>query len=288
MKDLLTSLRPGQWVKNLFLFAAPLFGKVLFQRGPALRAVAAFGIFCCLAGGLYLVNDILDAESDRAHPRKARRPIAAGRLRPGPAWAWAAGLGLTGLAASAALDGRLFLAAAAYVLLQTAYSLGLKRAVILDVFIVASGFVLRVAAGGFAAGVTPSSWLLVCTSLLALLVAVGKRRHELILLEDRRGEHRSVLLEYTPAFLDQMAAVITAATVVAYALYVMDAATIQRFGSGRLLWSAPFVLYGIFRYLFLVYGRGEGGTPEEMIIKDPPFLAAIALWIGVSAALIYL
>ncbi len=288
MKDLLTSLRPGQWVKNLFVFAAPLFGKVLFQRGPALRAVAAFGIFCCLAGGLYLVNDILDAESDRAHPRKARRPIAAGRLRPGPAWAWAAGLGLTGLAASAALDGRLFLAAAAYVLLQTAYSLGLKRAVILDVFIVASGFVLRVAAGGFAAGVTPSSWLLVCTSLLALLVAVGKRRHELILLEDRRGEHRSVLLEYTPAFLDQMAAVITAATVVAYALYVMDAATIQRFGSGRLLWSAPFVLYGIFRYLFLVYGRGEGGTPEEMIIKDPPFLAAIALWIGVSAALIYL
>jgi len=288
MKDLLASLRPGQWVKNFFVFAAPLFGKVLFQREPALRTAAAFGVFCLLSGALYLVNDILDAESDRAHPRKARRPIAAGRLRPGPAWAWAAGLGLTGLAASAALDGRLFLAAAAYVLLQTAYSLGLKRAVILDVFIVASGFVLRVAAGGFAAGVTPSSWLLVCTSLLALLVAVGKRRHELILLEDRRGEHRSVLLEYTPAFLDQMAAVITAATVVAYALYVMDAATIQRFGSGRLLWSAPFVLYGIFRYLFLVYGRGEGGTPEEMIIKDPPFLAAIALWIGVSAALIYL
>jgi 4-hydroxybenzoate polyprenyltransferase len=288
MKDLLASLRPGQWVKNFFVFAAPLFGKVLFQREPALRTAAAFGVFCLLSGALYLVNDILDAESDRVHPRKAKRPIAAGRLRPGTAWVWAAVLGAAGLAAAAALDQRLLLAAATYILLQTAYSLALKRVVILDVFIVASGFVLRVAAGGFAAGVAPSSWLLVCTSLLALLVAVGKRRHELMLLEERGGEHRAVLREYTPALLDQMVAVVTAATTVAYALYVMDEATVERFGSGRLLWSAPFVLYGIFRYLYLVYRRGEGGTPEEMIVKDLPFLASIALWICVSVALIYL
>lgn len=288
MKDLIVSLRPGQWIKNFFVFAAPLFGRVLFRPEPALRTAAAFGIFCVLSGALYLVNDILDADADRAHPRKARRPIAAGRLRPAAAWAWAAVLSAAGLAAAACLDRRFLLAAATYVLLQTAYSLALKRVVILDVFLVASGFVLRVAAGGFAADVVPSSWLLVCTSLLALLVAVGKRRHELMLLEGRGGEHRAVLREYSPALLDQMVAVVTSATTVAYALYVMDEATVVRFGSGRLLWSAPFVLYGIFRYLYLVYRRGEGGTPEEMIVKDGPFLAAIVLWIGVSAALIYL
>ncbi|MDD8027659.1 MAG: decaprenyl-phosphate phosphoribosyltransferase [Acidobacteriota bacterium] len=288
MKDLILSLRPGQWIKNLFVFAAPVFGRVIMEPRPVLRTAAVFGIFCLLAGALYLANDVLDAEADRLHPRKCRRPIAAGRLRPGRAWVWAAILGAAGLAAAAVLDRRVLLTVAAYVFLQTAYSLALKRVVILDVFIVASGFVLRVAAGGFAADVVPSSWLLICTSLLALLLAVGKRRNELLLLEDRGGEHRAVLREYTPVLLDQMIAVVTAATVVSYALYAMDTATVQRFGSGRLLWSAPFVLYGIFRYLYLVYRRGEGGTPEEMIVKDPPFLAAIVLWIAVTAAIIYL
>jgi 4-hydroxybenzoate polyprenyltransferase len=288
MKDIIASLRPGQWIKNLFVFAAPVFGRVLFRPGPAGRTAAVFVLFCVLAGAVYLVNDILDAESDRLHPRKAKRPIAAGRLRPGTAWAAAAVLAACALAAAAALDRRVFLALAAYALLQLSYSLVLKRVVILDIFLVASGFVIRVAAGGFAAGVVPSSWLLVCTSLLALLMAVGKRRNELLTLEECGEAHRSVLRDYTPALLDQMIAVVTAATVVSYALYVMSEDTVRRFGSGRLLWTAPFVLYGIFRYLFLVYRKGQGGTPEEMIIKDLPFLAAIALWAAVSAAIVYL
>jgi 4-hydroxybenzoate polyprenyltransferase len=287
MKNLIVSLRPGQWVKNLFVFAAPVFGRALFRPGPALRTTAVFAVFCLLAGGLYLVNDVLDAEADRVHPRKAKRPIAAGRLRPRTAWIAAACLFLLGLAAAALLDPRVLLAGAAYVALQAAYSLALKRVVILDIFLVASGFVIRVAAGGFAAGVTPSSWLLVCTTLLALLLAVGKRRHELLTLEESGGKHRSVLRDYSPALLDQMIAVVTAATVVAYALYVIAEDTASRFGEGRLLWTAPLVLYGIFRYLYLVYRKGEGGSPEEMIVRDVPFLVSIVLWGALSAALVY-
>jgi 4-hydroxybenzoate polyprenyltransferase len=287
MKNLIVSLRPGQWVKNLFVFAAPVFGRALFRPGPALRTTAVFAVFCLLAGGLNLVNDVLDAEADRVHPRKAKRPIAAGRLRPRTAWIAAACLFPLGLAAAALLDPRVLLAGAAYVALQAAYSLALKRVVILDIFLVASGFVIRVAAGGFAAGVTPSSWLLVCTTLLALLLAVGKRRHELLTLEESGGKHRSVLRDYSPALLDQMIAVVTAATVVAYALYVIAEDTASRFGEGRLLWTAPLVLYGIFRYLYLVYRKGEGGSPEEMIVRDVPFLVSIVLWGALSAALVY-
>jgi 4-hydroxybenzoate polyprenyltransferase len=288
MKDLIISIRPGQWIKNLFVFAAPVFGRALFRPGSALRTSAVFAIFCLLAGGLYLVNDVLDAAADRVHPRKSLRPIAAGRLRPGTALTAAAGLILIGLGTAALLDLRVLLAGAAYVALQGAYSLALKRIVILDIFLVASGFLIRVAAGGFASGVIPSSWLLVCTTLLALLLAVGKRRHELLTLEAKSGDHRSVLREYTPALLDQMIAVVTAATVVAYALYVMAEDTATRFGSGRLLWTAPVVLYGIFRYLYLVYRKGEGGSPEELIVRDVPFLVSILLWGALSAVLVYL
>ncbi len=287
MKDLIVSIRPGQWVKNLFVFAAPVFGRVLLKPGPALRTSAVFAVFCLLAGGLYLVNDVLDAAADRVHPRKSLRPIAAGRLRPGTALIAAACLLLLGLGTAALLDLRVLLAGAAYVALQGAYSLALKRIVILDIFLVASGFVIRVAAGGFASGVIPSSWLLVCTTLLALLLAVGKRRHELLTLEAKGGDHRSVLREYTPALLDQMIAVVTAATVLAYVLYVMAEDTAARFGSGRLLWTAPLVLYGIFRYLYLVYRKGEGGSPEEMIVRDFPFLVSILLWGALAAALVY-
>ena len=160
--------------------------------------------------------------------------------------------------------------------------------VILDVFIVAAGFVIRVAAGGFVAGVAPSSWLLVCTTLIALLLALGKRRHELVSLEEDAPQHRSVLGEYDALLLDQMIAVVTAATAVAYALYCMSGETVRRFGSEKLLWTAPFVLYGIFRYLYLVYMRGEGGSPEELIVRDGPLLLSTALWIVTAAALIYL
>ena len=288
IRDLLRSMRPPQWIKNLFLFAAPIFGRAIGQGPVLVRTAAAFVVFCGLSSALYLVNDVCDAAEDRVHPRKSKRPIAAGRISPGQAWIAAGVLAVIGLTGAALLGGTFFVAAAAYVLLHLAYSWRLKHVVILDVFIVAAGFVIRVAAGGFVAGVTPSSWLLVCTTLIALLLALGKRRHELVSLEEDAPQHRSVLGEYDALLLDQMIAVVTAATAVAYALYCMSGETVRRFGSEKLLWTAPFVLYGIFRYLYLVYMRGEGGSPEELIVRDGPLLLSTALWIVTAAALIYL
>jgi 4-hydroxybenzoate polyprenyltransferase len=288
IRDLLRSMRPPQWIKNLFLFAAPIFGRAIGQGPVLFRTAAAFVVFCGLSSALYLVNDVCDAAEDRVHPRKSKRPIAAGRISPGQAWIAAGVLAVIGLTGAALLGGTFFVAAAAYVLLHLAYSWRLKRVVILDVFIVAAGFVIRVAAGGFVAGVAPSSWLLVCTTLIALLLALGKRRHELVSLEEDAPQHRSVLGEYDALLLDQMIAVVTAATAVAYALYCMSGETVRRFGSEKLLWTAPFVLYGIFRYLYRVYMRGEGGSPEELIVRDGPLLLSTALWIVTAAALIYL
>lgn len=280
-------MRPGQWIKNLFIFAAPIFAQAL-GRGPVLlRTAGAFVLFCALSSALYLANDICDAAEDRIHPRKSKRPIASGRLSPALAWTAAGILTVAGLTGAALLDGAFFAAAAAYVALHLAYSWRLKRVVILDVFLVAAGFVLRVAAGGFVAGVPSSSWLLVCTTLIALLLALGKRRHEFVSLENAASAHRSVLGEYDVLLLDQMIAVVTAATAVAYALYCMSGETVRKFGSEKLLWTAPFVLYGIFRYLYLVYRRGQGGSPEELLVRDGPLLLATALWIAVAAALIY-
>jgi 4-hydroxybenzoate polyprenyltransferase len=285
--DLLRSMRPAQWIKNFFLFAAPIFGGALVHGPALLRTTAGFAVFCALSSALYLVNDVLDADEDRVHPRKSKRPIAAGRLAPGAALAAAAVLAAAGLAGAAFLKSPFFTAAAAYVLLQLAYSWRLKHVVIVDVFVIAAGFVLRVAAGGFAAQVVPSSWLLICTTLISLLLALGKRRHELMTLEETAAVHRSVLEDYNSRLLDQMIAVVTAATAVAYPLYCISGETIRRYGSEKLLWTAPFVLYGIFRYLFLVYLRGEGGSPEELIVKDGPLLIDTALWIGLAAAIIY-
>jgi 4-hydroxybenzoate polyprenyltransferase len=288
IRDLIRSMRPPQWIKNLFLFAAPIFGRAIGQGPVLVRTAAAFVVFCGLSSALYLVNDVCDAEEDRVHPRKSKRPIAAGRISPGQAWMAAGLLAAASLTGAALLDGTFLALSAAYILIHLAYSWRLKHVVILDVFLVAAGFVLRVAAGGFVAGVTPSSWLLVCTTLIALLLALGKRRHELVSLEEAAGQHRSVLDEYDALLLDQMIAVVTASTAVAYALYCMSGETVRRFGSEKLLWTAPFVLYGIFRYLYLVYRRGEGGSPEELLVRDAPLLLATALWIATAAALIYL
>ena len=288
IRDLLRSMRPPQWIKNLFIFAAPIFGRAIGQGPVLLRTAAAFAVFCALSSALYLVNDVLDVQEDRVHPRKSKRPIASGRIAPGLAWAAAGVLAGAGLIAALFLGPTFFAAAGFFVSLQILYSFFLKRIVILDVFVIAAGFVLRVAAGGFVAGVTPSSWLLVCTTLIALLLALGKRRHEFVSLEGAAAQHRSVLEDYNARLLDQMIAVVTAVTAVAYALYCMSGDTVRRFGSEKLLWTAPFVLYGIFRYLYLVYRRGEGGSPEELIVRDGPLLLATALWIGAAAALIYL
>ena len=288
IRSVIRSLRPNQWTKNFFVFAALVFAQKVFERRLVLRTIAAFAVFCVLSGALYLVNDVVDIDEDRVHPKKSKRPIAAGLLRTDTAVGLAAALSAASLIASYALGWRFFIACALYFVLQLAYSLKLKHVVILDVFIVSSGFVLRVIGGGLVIGVPLSSWLLICTTLLALFIAMNKRRHELVLLEDNASDHRPILREYSPYLLDQMISVVTASTVMAYCLYTVSEDTVKKFGTSNLIVTTPFVLYGIFRYLYLVHQKGKGGSPEELILKDRPLAAAVVLWIASVVAVLYL
>jgi 4-hydroxybenzoate polyprenyltransferase len=285
--NLLRSLRPGQWTKNLLVFAGILFGMRLLDGGAVVRACAAFVIFCALSGTVYLVNDILDRESDRRHPRKAGRPIASGALPVGTAGSAAALIGGGAMAASLVLGPRFALVAAAYLVLQALYSGPLKHVVILDVLVLASGFVLRAVAGAVAVDVEISHWLLVCTLLLALFIALAKRRNELVLLADDAPGHRPILQEYSAHLLDQMIAVVTASTLIAYVFYTISPETEAKFGTTWLGLTIPFPLYGIFRYLYLMHRREGGGSPAEMLITDRPLLVCVALWALAVALILY-
>ena len=282
----LVSLRPRQWVKNLFVFGGLIFAQRLFT--PSVwPALAAFAIFCGLSGAMYLLNDVADREKDRLHPDKRYRPIAAGRLRPGAAIAAAAALIVLGLALGARLSPPFALAGLAYVTLLGAYSVWLKHVVIVDVLVVAIGFVLRAVAGALAIGVAISGWLLICTILLALFLALGKRRHEVLTLEAAAARHRPILAEYSAGLLDQMIAVVTASTVTAYALYTMSPETVAKFHTQLLPATLPFVLYGIFRYLYLLYHRRIGGNPSEVVVRDRALLINTCLWLLTVLLIIY-
>jgi len=281
-------MRPVQWTKNLFVFAALIFAQKFFSAPLLLRTAGAFLSFCVISGAFYIFNDLRDREEDRAHPKKSQRPIAKGEIRPSEAMVLFVVMAAVGLTAAFFLQRGFFLAALVYFILQVAYSLKLKQVVILDIFVIAAGFVIRVVAGGLVIAVPISSWLLICTTLLALLLSMGKRRHELTLLEDRAIEHRPILKEYSAYLLDQMIAVVTASTLIAYCLYTISQETVDKFGTSHLVWTAPFVLYGIFRYLYLVHLKGKGGSPEEIIIQDKPMLLNIVLWIGAVIFVLYL
>jgi 4-hydroxybenzoate polyprenyltransferase len=286
---LAASLRPHQWTKNLVVFAALLFAESLrlYHLPSLIAATGAFVVFCLLSGSIYLVNDLVDLERDRRHPVKRDRPLAAGRLSPGVALA-ATMLALSiGLGGASLLGAEFFVAALIYAVAMVAYSLVLKNVVILDVLIVSFGFVLRAIAGALAIGVAFSSWLLICTLLLALFLALAKRRHELTLLAGEAAEHRRILGEYSPYLLDQMINVVTASTLVSYALYTLAPETIEKFGTDRLVWTLPFVLYGIFRYLYLVHRKAQGGSPTTVLVDDKPILVAVALWAATVAFVIY-
>jgi 4-hydroxybenzoate polyprenyltransferase len=280
------SLRPRQWVKNLFVFGGLVFGQQLFT--PALwTALAAFVVFCGLSGAIYLLNDVADRDKDRLHPDKRQRPIAAGRLPVTYALAVALALIAGGLAVAVWLSRPFAVAALAYVLLLSAYSAWLKHVVIIDALVVALGFVLRAAAGALVIGVAISGWLLICTVLLALFLAFGKRRHEVLTLEASGAHHRPILTEYSATLLDQMIAVVTASTVTAYALYTMSPETVAKFHTPLLPATLPFVLYGIFRYLYLLYQRRLGGNPSEILVRDRPLLLNTLLWLAVVLLIIY-
>jgi 4-hydroxybenzoate polyprenyltransferase len=287
LKAILKSMRPAQWTKNLFVFAAVVFAQKFFSVPLLTRSVAAFLIFCLISGALYIFNDLQDREEDRAHPKKSQRPIARGEISPAGAMTIFVILAGGSLAAAFFLDGYFFIAVALYFVLQLGYSLKLKQVVILDVFVIAAGFVIRVVAGGLVIAVPISSWLLVCTTLLALFLAMSKRRHELVLLENRATDHRPILKEYSAYLLDQMIAVVTASTLIAYCLYTISPETVEKFGTDRLVWTSPFVLYGIFRYLYLVHQKQKGGSPEELVLQDKPLLLNIVFWIVAVILILY-
>jgi 4-hydroxybenzoate polyprenyltransferase len=285
--NLLHSLRPRQWTKNLFVFGALVFAQRLGDRAAVAKATLAFVIFCALSGAVYLINDVIDREQDRHHPLKARRPIASGALNASVAVAVAVLIGVAALSASWTLGPPFLSVALAYLVLQAAYSTVLKHIVIVDVLTIAAGFTLRAVAGGKAIMVPVSHWLVLCTGLLALFLALGKRRHELLLLAADATGHRRILEDYTPYLLDQMISVVTASTLIAYAFYTISPETTQKFNTSLLSLTIPFPLYGIFRYLYLVHRKDQGGSPSDLLLEDRPLLICIALWAIAVVMIIY-
>jgi 4-hydroxybenzoate polyprenyltransferase len=280
---LVGALRPSEWLKNSFVFAAALFSGQ-FDATTALRSAATFAAFCAVASGGYLVNDVLDVEVDRRHPVKGRRAIASGVLpirvaKPIAAVLVAAGLGIA-VAVSPAVCG----VVAGYAALTLAYSLGLKRLVIIDVMAIAGCFLLRVVAGAVAIDVPASSWLLVCTGMVSMLLGFTKRRQEALLEQEASFGARPVLEHYSLPFLDQMVSLVTAGTVLSYTIY----ATQSPIAGGQMLWTVPPVIYGIFRYLYLIYQRRETRDAVSLVTRDPGMIGAAIAWVAAAALVVYL
>ena len=274
---LLKTMRPKQWTKNIVIFAALVFDEKLFIPELLAKTLAAFVLFCLISSTVYLINDLVDMEKDRQHPAKRHRPLASGQLEPSVALVAAVFIPLACLPLSFALKPFFGLVALSYLAVMIAYSFVLKNIVIIDVLTIAAGFVLRVAAGAIVVEVERfSPWLYVCMTLLALFQGFGKRRHELVVLEGNANEHRPSLNEYSLQLLDEMIAVVTSATVVAYSLYTFSAPNLP--ANHAMMLTIPFVLYCIFRYLYLMHFKKEGGSPEEILLKDKPLIIAFGLW----------
>lgn len=285
LPGLLRSLRPHQWTKNVFVFGALVFAQRLFDPHAVALSLAAFLVFCAVSSSIYLTNDVIDREQDALHPHKRRRPIASGQVPLGLAAGTAALLFAVALAASFFLGPSFVTVILIYAGLSYAYCFGLKKIVIIDVMIVASGYALRAVGGAVAIEVDFSNWLLLCTSLLALFLGFCKRRQELTSLQEGAVAHRAVLARYTVSFLDQMIAVVTAATLISYIFYALSEEVAERLGTHHLGLTVPFVLYGIFRYFYLVHVRGEGGRPAREVLADRPLLVNLLLY-GVTVILV--
>jgi 4-hydroxybenzoate polyprenyltransferase len=281
---LLRTLRPRQWIKNGFVFMALLFDQKLFVWPLLLKTTFAFILFCMISSTVYIINDLADLEKDKQHPQKQRRALPSGQLKPWFAVLSAAGILIICLPLSFWLDVYFGAIVLLYFLLNLAYSFWLKHVVIVDVMVVASGFVLRVAAGVVVAEAERfSPWLYVCTIFLALFLAIGKRRHELVLLAGGANSHRKILDEYTVKFLDEMSHVVTTGAILAYSLYTFSAVNLP--ANHAMMLTIPFVIYGLFRYQYLIHVKGEGGAPEMLLYTDRPFLLDLILW-GIAVVLI--
>ncbi|MGD0012378.1 MAG: decaprenyl-phosphate phosphoribosyltransferase [Terriglobia bacterium] len=285
---LVESLRPQQWVKNGFVFAALIFSRSITDWHRNARVAAGALLFCLISSAVYLLNDILDAPEDRKHPLKRLRPLASGRLGVGTAAIVAIILAILSLYGAWILDRTFFIIVLAYGVINVLYSWALKRVVLLDVFVISAGFVLRVISGGVIIHVEISPWLVVCATLLALFLALSKRRHELVALGKDAGEHRSILAHYSPYFLDQLIGIVTASTVMSYALYTLSNDVQVKFPGKRLDLTIPFVLFGIFRYLYLVHQNEEGGNPTRLLFADLVLLSVVLFWAASVIFIIYL
>jgi len=284
---LLEAMRPRQWSKNVFVLAGIVFAGRLFEARAELRVLACFALFCAASSAIYLANDVADRESDVHHPLKRTRPIASGRLSPSIAIAASAVLTLVALAGTALLNRATLAVMAAYLASTFAYSLGLKRAFLLDVMIVAAGFVLRAVAGASCIEAEISPWLLVCSFLLALFLALGKRRAELVLLGQNATDHRVALGSYSLPLVDSWLTALAGASIVSYALYTQSPRTVEHFGTTNLLYTVPFVIYALFRYQHHVVRQDAGGDPGSLLLQDPGLWISLLAWAITAAMVIY-
>lgn len=280
-------MRPKQWVKNVFIFAGIIFSRNLFQTEPLIKVMIGFILFSLASSSIYIFNDIRDMKQDRQHPEKCKRPLPAGKLRTSTAFVISMALGIIAFAGGFLLDVTFLAILAAYIIMNILYSFKIKQWVILDVMCIAMGFVLRVLAGTTLAGVSPSDWLFICAISISLFLGFSKRRHELALIGSSANHHRKVLSDYSIPFLDQMIAVATACTVMSYALYTISPETIGRFKTRNLVITIPFVLYGIYRYLYLIHQKATGGNPTRAVLTDFPLLINGILWMAAVILIIY-
>ena len=282
--QILVAMRPRQWIKNLFVLPALIFSKHIFEWPYVSYSMVGVFCFCLSSSAVYLLNDVFDLERDRIHPEKSRRPIAAGTV---PVWAAvtsAGGLFVLGAIGSFSVSFEFGILILIYAVMNLAYSAKLKHVVLIDVLIVAAGFLLRALGGAVVIDVEISTWFVLCSFMLALFLTVVKRRQELIILQGSAGEHREILEDYSIPFLDQVISVLTSATLVCYALYAMGVGE----GTGRQMqWTIPFVLYGVLRYLYVVYKKGDGDNPTSVIWTDRPLQVTMVLWVVASGLGLY-
>ncbi len=288
LRGLLVEMRPQEWTKNLLVFSGVIFSRSLTDINNLWISLAGFAIFCAASSCIYLLNDLCDLQADREHPVKRNRPLASGVLNIHVARIALFALFLTAAIGSFALNRSFAFVVSVYLLICIAYSLKLKDVVILDVILIAGGFVLRAISGAVLIGVAPSEWLVLCTSMVALLIGFGKRRHEIVLLEENAQNHRRSLSDYSIEFLNSIMNICAGSALVTYALYTRADETVARVGSNGMLLTIPFVVYGIFRYLFLIYKRSAGGDPVQILIHDRPTLLNLLLWIVTVGLVIYL
>jgi len=278
MLEMLRLMRPHQWAKNTFVFIGLLFGHAWHNPHLVTQAVIAFAAFCLVSSAIYTINDVVDLQQDKLHPQKSKRPLASGAVSVSAAIMLATLLSVPGLILAYVASPSVFVILSGYALMNIAYSLWLKHVVILDVFIIAAGFMLRILAGTLGIGIAPSHWLLLCGLMVTLFLGFTKRRAEIIALTDDKAAHRKVLEHYSPVLLDKMIGITAAGLIMSYSLYTMSADTIRIHGTANLIYTVPFVMYGVFRYIYLLHHQNRGSDTAHDLVRDPHLIIVVGAW----------